>query len=286
MEKNSYQESKEEGRKTWYALEKQWAEATGFFGAMFQSLINMIKKQFIWFLVFGIIFGLLGATYAYYKKDVYHSQMTVSYAQLEKKIYGDMLFKLNQLIESQQWESLSYLLKITTQQAQEIHRIEGINIHNNPLVNDISTEKVPFYIIVDVYDPDILPDLQVALVEYISQSEFVNERLKLNERNYETEIAYLKNQLSYMDSLKVLLMSDCADLDGDAVSNLDQLNKNQNEIFGRIRDLQAALQFNMNIEVMDGFIAQSEPRSKIFIKYILLGIIIGITIRIIYLIFK
>jgi hypothetical protein len=212
--------------------------------------------------------------------------MTVSYAQLEKKIYGDMLLKLNQLIESEQYESLAYLLGITIQQAKEIHKIEGINIHNLPLVNDISVEKVPFYIVVDVYNPDILPDLQDALVEYISQSEFVKGRLKLNERNYEKEIVYLGKQLAYMDSLKVLLMSDCADLDGDAVKNLDQLNKNQNEIFGRIRDLEAALQFNMNIEVMDGFIAQHDPDSKIYIKFILLGMVVGIGIRLIYLIFK
>ena len=144
-------------------------------------------------------------------------------------------------------------------------------------VIDVSRPTVSFDpIVVDVYNPDILPDLQDALVDYISHSEFINERLILNERNYQNEIGYLEKQLSYMDSLKVMLMSDCADLDGDAVTNLDQLNKNQNEIFGRIRDLQAALQFNMKIEVMDGFIAQQEPISKIYFKYILIGIVVGI----------
>ncbi len=286
MYHNSFKDSKEEGRRTWRALENQWAEAMGFFGAMVTSFIGVIKKQFLGFLLFAIIFGSIGGVYGWLKKDIYSSQMTVSYAQLEKKIYGDMLFKLNQLIESKQFSNLAVLLNMTETQVGEIKSIEGINIHNKPLVNDISVEKVPFYIIVDVYNPDILPELQESLVNYISHSDFIFERLKLNERNYKNEIVHMKNQLAYMDSLKVLLLSDCAELDGDAVSNLDQLNKNQNEIFGRIRDLEAALQFNKNIEVMDGFIAQQESRNQKVLKYLLIGIAIGLGIRIFYLIIK
>ena len=68
--------------------------------------------------------------------------------------------------------------------------------------------------------------------------------------------------------------------------NLEKLNKDQNEIFGRIRDLEAALQFNNNIEIMDGFIAHQIPLSKIIMKFILLGLVIGIGIRLFWLIVK
>lgn len=286
MDNNTFSQSKEEGRRTWKALQNQWGEALGFFGAMFSSLILAMKKQFLGYLIFAIIFGSLGGAYAYMKKQVYHSEMTVSYAQLEKKIYGDMLFKLDQLIESKQFGDLAFLLNMTEEQTKLIVSISGKNIHNEPLVNDISVEKVPFYIVVDVYDPDILPELQDALVSYISESEFVDERLKLNERNYTNEILHKKNQMIYMDSLKILLLRDCSNLDADAVINLEKLNKEQNEIFGRIRDLEAALQFNNNIEIMDGFIAHEIPFSKVLIKLIMLGIVIGIGIRTFWLIIK
>ena len=286
MNNKSFKESKEEGKNTWMAMEHQWAEAMGFFGAMLKSFILSLKKHFIGFLLFAIIFGALGGAYAWIKKDVYNAHLTVSYAQLEKKIYGDMLFKLNLLLESEQYESLAFLLDITPEQSREIKSIDGVNIHNSPLVSDISVEKVPFYIVVDVYDPDILPELEDAIVNYLSQSDFIGERLKLNERNYRNEINHLQNQLVYMDSLKEILISDRDNLDADAVINLEQLNKNQNEIFGRIRDLEAALQFNMNIEVMDGFIAQKESKSKTLLRYVLIGMIIGLAIRLIWLIFK
>jgi len=286
MENNSFSQSKEEGKRTWRALQNQWGEALGFFGAMFNSLITTLKKQALGFLIFMIIFGAIGGTYAWMKKQVFHSEMTVSYAQLEKKIYGDMLFKLDQLLDSKQYESLASLLDMSVDQITQIKSISSKNIHNEPLINDISVEKVPFYIVVSVYNPDILPDLQNALVNYISESAFIDERLKLNERNYKNEIIHKKNQMIYMDSLKKMLLSDCDNLDADVVVNLENLNSDQNEIFGRIRDLEAALQFNKNIEVMDGFIAHKIPFSKVLIKYILIGILIGIILRTLWTIMK
>lgn len=286
MDNNSIKDSKEEGKRTWYALENQWAEAMGFFSAMFQSFVKVLKKQFIGFFIFAIVFGAGGGIYAWFKKDVYHSQMTVSYAQLEKKIYGDMLFKLNQLVENKQYQDLSSLLKMPLGQVEEIKSIQGINIHNQELITDLSVEKVPFYIMVDVYNTDVLENLEAALVNYVSQSDFVENRLKLNENNYKKEIIHLQHQLTYMDSLKVLLMSDCSNLDGEVAKNLNQLNESQNVIFAKIRDFESALQFNKNIEVMDGFIAQHQSKSKLLTLYILIGLVIGLGLRILYIIFK
>lgn len=286
MDNKSIQDSKDEGRKTWQALEHQWAEATGFFGAMFRSFIIGIKKQFLGFFTFALVFAILGGAYGWMKKEVYKSQMTVSYAQLEKKIYGDMLFKLNQLLDSEQYSEISTLLDLEIDQVEAIKSINGINIHNQPLTEDLSVEKVPFYIQVEVYDPTILPDLEEALVNYISQSKYVNERLKLNENNYKKEINHLKNQLAYMDSLKVILMQNRNDIDGDVVKNLNELNESQNEIFGKIRDYESALQFNKNIEVMDGFIAQSESKNKTILKFLILGLAVGVGFRLVYLVFR
>jgi len=286
MDNNSIKKSKEEGKRTWKALENQWAEAVGFFSAMFQSFVSGFKKQFLGFLLFAVIFGVVGGVFAWFKKDIYHSQMTVSYAQLEKKIYGDMLFKLNQLVQNEQYNELSVLLDLPVEQSQDIKSIKGINIHNQELTTDLSVEKVPFYIVVEVYNRNVLDDLEKSIVDYLSQSAFVKERLELNARNYKKEIEHLTNQLAYMDSLKVLLMSDCADLDGDVVENLNKLNESQNVIFGKIRDYNAALQFNKNIEIMDAFIAQHQSKSKLVIFYVLMGMAIGVGFRLVYLIFR
>jgi tetratricopeptide (TPR) repeat protein len=286
MDHKSNHDFKEDGKKTWYALENQWAEAVGFFNAMFLSFVKAVQKHFWGFFVFAVVVGATGAAYAWLKKDVYKSQMTVSYAQLEKKIYGDMLYKLNELLESQQYAETAQLLKLKEEKVEDIKSIKGINIHGQLLTEDLSVEKVPFYIEVVVFNPKLLPDLEVSLVQYISQSKYVEERLKLNENNYKKEIRHLQNQLAYMDSLKIILMSDCADLKGDVVENLNQLNESQNEIFSQIRDFESALLFNKNIEVMDGFIAHHESKTKVILKFLFIGLAVGIGFRLVYLIFK
>ncbi|MDP1623020.1 MAG: hypothetical protein Q8M08_11860 [Bacteroidales bacterium] len=278
-EMKNYQEAKEEGKKVWAALTSQLGEGAGFFSAMFSSIKRFLINHLLYLVIFGVVFGALGCLFALLQKATIQAEMTVSYAQLEKKIYADMLYKLEQLRGSGQYKSLASALGIPEKAARKIHHINSRNIHNEPLVKDVSTEKVPFYIIVEVYDETVLPDLQKALVQYINEPPFVKERLKLTEQNYLTEIRLLQSQLGYLDSLKTLLLRTHKNSDTDAVGSLNTLNKSQNEIFARIRDLQGALQFNQNIEVMDGFVGHQMPLAQKCLPYLLIGMAIGVGIR-------
>jgi hypothetical protein len=278
--------AKEEGKRVWSALADQFAEGAGFFGAMFASLANFLRKNIAGLALFGFVFALAGGLYAYLQRPVIQAEMTVSYAQLEKKIYADMLAKLDQLRGSGQTAVLASTLGITEQQAALIARIDSRNIHNEPLVKDISTEKVPFYVVVDVYDAAVLPALQQALVKYINEPPFVKARLKLNEQNYLNEIAMIKQQMLYMDSLKSYLVRDLKNSGSGAVASLNNLNKSQNELFSRIRDLEGALRFNQNIEVMDGFVGHAVPWKKRLLPPALMGLVIGAGIRLVWLMFR
>lgn len=282
----NYHASKDEGKKVWAALSSQMGEGVGFFSAMFSSLRNFLKKNLPGLLIFGLVFGALGCFYAFMQKRTIQAEMTVSYAQLEKKIYADMLYKLDQLRSSGQYAALASVLALREDQTLKIHRIDSKNIHNEPLVKDVSTQKVPFYIVVEVYDESVLPDLQQALVKYINEPPFVKSRLKLNEQNYLNEIKLIQTQLFYMDSLKGYLLRNLKDPDAGTVASLNNLNKSQNELFTRIRDLQGALQFNQNIEVMDGFVGHQSPVFHKYLRSLLLGFAIGIGLRLAWVIFR
>jgi hypothetical protein len=282
----NYRDSKEEGKKVWAALTSQAGEGVGFFSAMFLSLKNFLKKHLLYLLVSGLLGGTLGCMYAFMKKRVIQAEMTVSYAQLEKKIYADMLYKTDELRGSGQYPALAALLGLTEEQARKIHRIDSRNINNEPLVKDVSTQKVPFYVVVEVYDESVLPDLQKALVRYINEPPFVKARLKLNEQNYLAELGLLRKQLEYMDTLKVFLLRNLKDPDAGAVAALNNLNKSQNELFARIRDLQGAQQFNQNIEVMDGFVGHQVPLAQKYLPYLLMGMAIGIGLRLVWITFR
>lgn len=282
----NYRESKEEGKKVWAALTSQIGEGVGFFSAMFISLKTFLKKHFLYLFIAGLLTGALGVLCAFIQKRTIQAEMTVSYAQLEKKIYADMLYKAEQLRSSGQYPALATLLGLTEEQVRKIHRIDSKNIHFEPLIKDISTQKVPFYIVVEVYDESVLPDLQNALVRYINEPPFVKARLKLNEQNYLAELNLIRKQLVYMDTLKVILLRNLKEPDAGAVASLNNLNKSQNELFARIRDLQGAQQFNQNIEVMDGFVGHQVPLAQKFIPYLFIGMAIGIGLRLAWVIFR
>ncbi len=282
----NYQDSKEEGKRVWAALSSQMGEGIGFFGAMFSSFRQLLKKHLLYLVVFAVVFGALGGLYALMQKRTIQAEMTVSYSQLEKKIYADMLNKLEQLRGNGQYQTLASVLGIKEEQARQIHCIDSRNIHNEPLIKDVSTQKVPFYIIVEVYDAAVLPDLQKALAGYINEPPFVKERLKLNEQNYHTELALLQKQLAYMDSLKIYFLNDQKSPDAGAVTSLNNLNKSQNELFARIRDLRGALQFNQNIEVMDGFVGHQVPLGRKVLPFLLIGMAIGAGLRIAWIAFR
>jgi hypothetical protein len=283
---NSLHDPKEEGKKVWAALTDQLGEGAGFFGAMFGSFKNFMKKNLPGMVVFGLILAALGGLYAFMQQPAIRAEMTVSYAQLEKKIYADMLDKLEQLRRSGQVGDLASVLGLKEEQVRRIHRIDSRNINNEPLITDLSTQKVPFYIVVEVSDEAVLPDLQQALVTYINEPPFVKSRLKLNEQNYRNEIALIEIQMVYMDSLKRYLIGNLKDPDADAVTSLNELNKSQNELFSRIRDLQGALQFNQNIEVMDGFVGHRVPWKQTYLSPVLIGFIIGVALRLLWVAFR
>ncbi len=282
-ELKSYRESKEEGKKVWAALTSQAGEGAGFFGAMFGSLVRFLKQHLLSLVVFALVFGAIGGMAAFLQKRSVQAEMTVSYSLLEKKIYADMLYKIDLLRSNGEYSSIASLLGITESQARKIDRIDSRNINYEPLIKDVSTQKVPFYIIVEVEDATMLPDLQNALVRYISEPPFVKSRLKLNEQNYLTELDLIRKQMAYMDSLKVYLLKNAKIQETGAVASLNNLNKSQNDLYARIRDLQGALKFNQNIEVMDGFVGHQSPVKQKFISFILAGMAAGICLRLLWL---
>ena len=89
-----------------------------------------------------------------------------------------------------------------------------------------------------------------------------------------------------MDSLKIYFLNDQKSPDAGAVTSLNNLNKSQNELFARIRDLRGALQFNQNIEVMDGFVGHQVPLGRKVLPFLLIGMAIGAGLRIAWIAFR
>lgn len=286
MDSDQMEKSRQSGAKVWNAIQNQVAEGGGFISAMFGSFKNFIKKYFFSFLLFGIFGSLVAAGIWFFKPKVYEAEMTVSYVHYEKKIYADMLEKLDMLVESKSYTSLSNLLGLPEEMVSKLRGIKGYNIRNEDLVEDLSTEKIPFYITVEVTDILILDALQSAIVNYLDSSEFIQNRLEYMQQKAEDELDFLEHRLAMVDSLgRFLILQEDKMLSEKTVSRMELLEETMT-IYSKIQEVKGSLAFNLNIEVLDGFIANEKPSGKSILFWIVYGFVVGVGLRFLVLIFK
>jgi hypothetical protein len=285
-ENDSWQNARYTGEKVWQAIQYQLSEGRGFLSAMFASFKLFLRKQILFLILFGIIGGAMGAGIWFLKPKVYEAEMTVSYNHYEKKIYADMLEKLNKLIESKSYASLSDLLNIPEEKAESIKGIKGLNIKREELTEDLSTEKVPFYIVVKVTDVSLLNELEDALIKYLDGTEFIQTRLAYMKEKSERELIFLENRLHTVDSLSNLLILQEGNLLNEKRVTRMELLQETLALYERIQSVKGSLAFNLNIEVLDGFVANEEPSGKRLPYWVVYGFVLGVLFWLVVLLFR
>ena len=279
-------QSRETGIGVWESLMSQMEEAGGFFGGMFRSFKVFVKNYFWSLLILGLIGAMIAGGSWWLKPRYFRAEMTVSYVHYEKKIYADMLEKLDMLIQAGDAATISYLLGLQEDEVEGIYYIKSFNIRKEPLVEDLSTEKIPFYVVVGVQDPDILPVLQQAIVDYLNNTDFIQSRLDFMYKKTVEELDFLEHRLAVADSLsKMYIIRNESMNDEKAITRKELLDESM-AIYARIQEVRGMQTFNLNIEVLDGFIALETKAGKGLLNFILLGFFAGIALRTILLLFR
>jgi hypothetical protein len=286
MVKESTKHSRETGEKVWDSLADQMAEAGGFFGSMFGSLKSFVKKYFWSLLLLALLGTLAGGALWWLKPAYFKADMTVSYVHYEKKIYADMLDKLNSLFQHGKLAELSEILGMDEDELSGVNYINSYNIRREPLSEDLSTEKVPFYIEVGVKEEDILPDLQEKLVEYLNHTDFIQSRLDFMYKKTTEELLFLERRLAVADSLSRMNIIHVDGMNDERTITRMELLEESMAIYQRIQEVKGQQKFNVNIEVLDGFIAIEKKAGIGLLACLLYGFIIGIGFRLLVLVFR
>ena len=286
MNPDQLKASREEGRKVWEALQAQMAEGNGFLGAMFKSFRLFVRRHFLSFLIYGIVAAMVSAGLWYIKPRVFEAEMTVSYVHYEKKIYADMLRKLDQLVNTNDYRTLARLLDLPEDSVKKIRYVGGFNIRNEDLTGDLSTEKIPFYIKVRVTDLGILAQLQKALVNYLNNTEFIQQRLDYMRRKSLDDLTFLNHRLAIADSLSSILIIPTESMkDEKAITRMELLQEAMT-LHDKIESVKGSLEFNQNIEVLDGFVPTEKSVGKGMRYWIFYGFLAGLGVRFLVLIFR
>ena len=266
----------DEGKKAWTSLTNQLFELKGFTMAFISSLFRFFLKNIVFILVLPALFG--GATYLWYgqAEPTYQASMTVSYVHLEKKIYGDMVVKLNQSIKSGGILGMPGFESMPQDFSSALLKVEAINLKGEELTSDLSSDHIPFDLVVTVSDLEALKDIEKALVVYLDSPHFVQERLTYNMKNAKDQMSYYCAQVASMQSKLDEI---------DAANNsevLEALVNQMNDAKAKMTEAERQLTFNSNIEVLHGLQAssaqQNEPGNKRSKMATLLGLLIALSV--------
>ena len=129
-------------------------------------------------------------------------------------------------------------------------------------------------------------ELQDALIGYLNNTEFIQSRLNFMYEKSVEELAFLGRKLAVADSLsKLYIIRDEGMNDEKTITRMELLEESL-AIYARMQEVKGLQTFNRNIEVLDGFVALQSKGGMSLIAYLLYGFLLGIALRLLFLLFS
>jgi hypothetical protein len=182
------------------------------FSNMLRRAILLILKAVKTYFIASLIVFLLVAGYSIYKwngtKKLYRSEMVCEFNNLSKKVYGEMVQRLDILARTQSYNALASYLKLPVEKAKEIVSIEGTNMEGSLLREDITTTRSPMYFKVIATSNNVFAPLQDALLDYLnSNSPYRLQRNVMENERIAHKVAFVKTDIALVDTALMAYIS-------------------------------------------------------------------------------
>lgn len=164
---------------------------------IFFGFKNYWKIVIVLFVLFGSVFYLKSRN----TKSYYESKASFTFNYVHKKVYGDMFFYLQKLVENDHNETLSEVLQLSPEIVKSISKLEAKNIVNSPLHQDFTFERIPFYLYLNCERKEDIPTIQNALLQYVLSDSANNVVAQKEIDNYRATLDFVTNDLQLIDSL-------------------------------------------------------------------------------------
>ncbi len=251
-----------------------------------------------------IFVGLaIGISYSgFFKKKFYSTTMILSSEYLNKRIMDNTIEKLNLLAEEEDKKGLARVLQISDSLASNINKFEAkpfvaeaelieLEVLKEQLKSFQATnknEKVieqvigrieienrhAFEITVSVYNPSVVKDLEMALVKYLRNNDYLKKRVDISKSNRLARKQKLLGESLKLDSLKDVIYANYQNmaaqsrqgsnnviLSDKAVTNPIEIFKEDIDLYNEIQSIDRALYLQSDFEVVDGFTEFNKPSS-------------------------
>jgi hypothetical protein len=193
---------------------------------------------------------LVFAGYKYSKlATVYTGQQTLVYNTLHKKVYGEWIQAIDDLIQRKEYAVLVQKLQLSEADIRMLRSIKATNIAGSPLHEDITEAKLPFYITY-VYSGNGKGQqdavFQRGILNYLNRHpSAVNSVEKLRSKR-QLRMSYLERQLGLLDSIRRQSLGAQA-----AVPDMKELYALSDQYFEELSTLQQQEKVTTAVELFD-----------------------------------
>lgn len=272
-----------------------------FFGvATLRYLFIQNRLFFAIVIIVGLVFG--GVYVKLIRKDVYRTSMILSSDYHNPRLLESIFNKINQLADQKDKTALAQLLQIDEKTATSIKKFtfepfmaeddlieievlrEQLMIVSREKQVDVdgildrlkTANKRVFEISAAVYDPQVIKELESALVNYLKKSDYVNNRLMISRQLLLERRKKLAGESAKLDSLKGILYSNYimmpttsrgsgnVYLGDDRIANPLDVFERDLSLNTEILAIDRELHLNSGFEMVDGFAPFEEPTTPGF----------------------
>lgn len=284
--------------------------------AAIAGLRNIFFTNLVFFLII-ILSGLaLGGSYfQFLSKKFYKSSMIISCDYLNNRIMQNSIEKLNLLCLENDRNGLAAELKIDKDVAKNIRRfsfkpfisekdlveIEVLKEQLNnaaaekkdlieKIISKVDVEnKHAFQLDVLIYNPDIVKNLEKAIVTYYASNEYIKRRIEINKQNLQARKSKLVGESNKLDSLKSVLyqnLQSMARQNREGSNNVilsDKYLTDPMEIYSedlnmneKVLEINEKLYLQPDFELIDGFTTFKEPENASLFKILIVALLASV----------
>src|SRR5688500_3170731 len=165
---------------------------------LFLKAVNIFRANF-WLILSFFLLGIGVGLASYYKsRKVFENRMIVSSNILTQSYSNILVNNLNRHLSESNGNVAKANLGVSD---SVIKQIRVINITSISETSD-AKDNDRFIITAEVYDEDILPDLQRGLIFYLENNEFAKVRVEQNKQYLKQMITKLDDEIKDLESLK------------------------------------------------------------------------------------
>ncbi len=240
--------------------------------------IGIIRANLVLIVSFFALGSLLGFGYYYSSKKIFENKMLVSSEILTESYCKSLIADANRLIREGNYQALSEQLGVPEKIGREISSIAV----KSPLTNEIEIGKESdrkfFHITLEVYDQEVLVELEKGLTSYLENNEFVKARVNQKKDYLQQTITKLEQEIKDLEILKADVYSGefFKKVNGNAEFDPTTINSKIIELTKEKINLQHSLELVNSVHVVEGFTRFQKPSKPKLSLSLIAGSMVGL----------